>query len=218
MAWGQGDRITEIRTDVRSHPKCSRNAFTTGRTQVANSPGPLERTKMSTVMGFKILEDGKENMTDLINAANTGDVSTVEGAEQYADVNAKDDEGATALTAAAEAGNTAIVQKLLADGADVNSQDNDGWTPLMSAAAAGHRQIVQLLLETGADVNAKTNFGLTALMSAAGSGRTEVVQFLLDQGADIKAKDHNTWTALIWASSEGHQDAVEVLKRSRDRY
>jgi len=62
VAWGQGDRITEMRTDVRSHPKCSRKACTTGRTQVANSPGPLERTKISTVMGFKILEDTKEKL------------------------------------------------------------------------------------------------------------------------------------------------------------
>ena len=218
MAWGQGDRITEMRTDVRSPPKCCRKACTTGRTQVANSPGPLERTKMSTVMEFNILEDAKENMTDLMNVAKTGDVSTLEGAEQYADINAKDDEGATALTVAAEAGHFDIAKKLLADGADVNSQDNDGWTALMSAAAAGHREIVQLLLEAGSEVNAKTNFGLTALMSAAGSGRTEVVELLIEKGADIKAKDHNTWTALIWASSEGHQDAVEVLKRSRDRY
>lgn len=211
MAWGQGDRTTEIRASV-AFPNCWRKACTTGRTQVANSPGPLERIKISTVMGFKILEDAKENMTDLINTAKTGDVSTVEGAS------AKDDEGATALTAAAEAGDVDLVQKLLADGADVNSHDGDGWTALMSATAAGHRQIVELLLSAGADVNAKTNFGLTALMSAAGSGRTEVVELLVEKGADIKAKDNNTWTALIWASSEGHKDAVEVLKVARDRH
>ena len=210
MAWGQGDRTTEMRASV-AFPNCSRKACTTGRTQVANSPGPFERTRISTVMGFKILKDAKKNMTDLINAAKTGDVAAVESA------NAKDDEGATALTAAAEAGDVDLVQKLLADGADVHSQDNDGWTALMSATAAGHRKIVELLLEAGADVNAQTNFGLTALMSAAGSGRTEVVEILVNKGADIKAKDNNTWTALIWASSEGHQDTVEVLKLARDR-
>ena len=72
-------------------------------------------------------------MTDLINAVLTGDVSAVESAiEQRADIDAKDEEGATALTAAAEAGNGAIVKKLLAASADANSGDNDGWTPLMS--------------------------------------------------------------------------------------
>ena len=50
-------------------------------------------------------------MTDLINAVKTGDVAVVESAiEQRADINAKDEQGETALTAAAEAGNSAIVK------------------------------------------------------------------------------------------------------------
>jgi ankyrin repeat protein len=62
-------------------------------------------------------------MTDLINAVKTGDVAAVESAiEQRADINAKDEQGETALTAAAEAGNSAIVKKLLAAGAQANSQ------------------------------------------------------------------------------------------------
>ena len=41
------------------------------------------------------------------------------------------------LSEAAEAGELATVQNLLAEGADVNAADEEGWTPLMSAAAAG---------------------------------------------------------------------------------
>jgi ankyrin repeat protein len=77
-----------------------------------------------------------------------------------ADVNAKDNYGATPLHYAA---NKDMTELLLANKADVNARGNDGWTPLHEAAMSGHKDVVELLLADNADVNARNNKGETPL-------------------------------------------------------
>ena len=72
-----------------------------------------------------------------------------------ADVNEKDEKGATPLHGAAFTGHMEVVELLIANGADVNAKDKDGGTPLLHATLSGHREIVELLISKGADVNAK---------------------------------------------------------------
>jgi FOG: Ankyrin repeat len=55
-----------------------------------------------------------------------------------ADVEIRDKEGETALTLAADFGNTDVVQALLGAGADANMKNGDGGTALMAAAAGGN--------------------------------------------------------------------------------
>jgi len=69
-----------------------------------------------------------------------------------ADVNARDDDGKTALMFASGRGNVEVVQALLAAGADVNTQNQMRMTALMVAAGGGHMRIVRDLLEADADV------------------------------------------------------------------
>ena len=69
------------------------------------------------------------------------------------DVTWADRDGETLLMKAADRGNVAEVQRLLAAGAPVNAKDNDGETALMMAADDGHAAVVKLLLEAGAAVN-----------------------------------------------------------------
>jgi ankyrin repeat domain-containing protein 50 len=75
--------------------------------------------------------------------------------DRGADVNAKDNEGWTALYRAAVGGHEAVVRLLVDRGADVNAKDNEGWTALYWAAVGGHEAVVRLLVDRGADVNAK---------------------------------------------------------------
>jgi ankyrin repeat protein len=66
------------------------------------------------------------------------------------DVNAKTDEGVTALMAASMNGHAEVVELLLAKGADVNSKANNGDTALMSASKKGYKEVKELLIRAGA--------------------------------------------------------------------
>jgi hypothetical protein len=81
--------------------------------------------------------------------------------DHHADPNVRDvKDGTTALSWAAQTGQTQVVKALLGAGADVNVHDTfSGMTPLGAAAGAGYVEIVRLLIAGGADVNAKDKFG-----------------------------------------------------------
>ncbi len=93
---------------------------------------------------------------DLISAATRGDAVAVEALlAKGADVNAKDNNGWSALMMASTGGNIPAfragcldaVRALLAKGADVNAKDNGGATALMGTTDAGIRA---LLVQAGA--------------------------------------------------------------------
>ena len=84
---------------------------------------------------------------DLIEAAKRGDLQEVSHLlDKGADVNAKNNEGASALFLAALKGHIEIVHALLDKGADVNAKSNKGGTALMVASLNGYGEIVQALL------------------------------------------------------------------------
>jgi len=65
--------------------------------------------------------------------------------EQGADVEAKINDGWTALHEAARGGHEAVVRLLLEKGADVEAKTDDGWKALHRAAGGGHEAVVRLL-------------------------------------------------------------------------
>src|SRR5208337_803068 len=165
---------------------------------------------------------------DFFEAVKRGDLPAAESSiANGADVNAKDEDGRTALIIASglvsRNGCKEVIQALLATGADVNAKTNDGLTALMAASVKGHKEIVQALLDKGADVNAKRNDGVTALMLSSVEGHKEIVQALLakgifqylllakGKGADVNAKDNYGDTALDIASRFGQQEVKELL-------
>jgi ankyrin repeat protein len=137
-----------------------------------------------------------------------------------ADVNARDDNGATALMyqAGHRPPNVDNIYMLLAKSADVNATDNDGWTALMRAAYSGYPDNVRVLLDSGAKVNAKNNKGKTALLVAAEEGLLEVIRTLLQGGADVSEKDKYGRTALQFIEklpeSETKLEMLHLLKKA----
>lgn len=78
------------------------------------------------------------------------------------DVQAKDNDGFTALHWAAWSGMPATSYLLIKAGLNVNQPENNGYTPLMLAALRGNAEVVRLLLQMGADASIKNAEGLTA--------------------------------------------------------
>ena len=131
-----------------------------------------------------LLESGA-NITDvLIWTSSKGYTGVMEDVlKAGSDINAKDENGQTALSYAACGGHVDAVKLLLKNGADVNSKTETGETALMAASFAGQTNSVSLLLKAGADVNAKNANGQTALLFASDSGEKGTANLLLQKGA-----------------------------------
>jgi|SRR5271157_6101415 len=87
----------------------------------------------------------------LIQAAGKNDLTQVQNLlEQGTDVNAKDDDGVTALTGTSFEGHFDVAKLLVEKGADVNIKRKDGDTALMAGSAKDHTKIVELLKAHGA--------------------------------------------------------------------
>jgi len=93
---------------------------------------------------------------------------------------ARNQQGDSALTWASWNGHISIVKRLVQAKANVEAANVEGQTALVLAAMAGHIAIMRYLAEYGnANVDAKDDGGDTALTWAATEGRLEVVQYLL---------------------------------------
>lgn len=103
------------------------------------------------------------------------------------------------LLAAAKAGKSEEIERLLNAHADVSAQDAEGNTPLYWAAGAGNRKAVELLIAHHANVNARTRSGYTPLHMAAYWKRKEIAQLLLEHGAEINARTPGGFTPLFKA-------------------
>jgi len=157
------------------------------------------------------------------DAAESGDLAGVQAElDKGANVNAKNQNGATPLHRAAWFGHKEIVELLIAKGADVNAKDDSQsshyvGTPLNCAAWKGHKEIAELLIDNGADVNAKSDwFERTPLHDAIWEVRKEVVELLIAKGADVNAKDVYGATPLDWAEEVNEADSSELKAAKKE--
>jgi uncharacterized protein len=123
--------------------------------------------------------------------------------------------GYTALFAAANRDDPALLDILLAAGAPVDQAPEDGVTPLMAAAARGNIAHVERLLAAGAKVSAVSRNGDTPLHYAALKGEPAVLQKLLAAGADVNAANRSGYTPLSIALSLANPDGLPALEAAR---
>jgi ankyrin repeat protein len=135
----------------------------------------------------KRMEDGKILMRMLLAAGS--------------DVQARNDEGESALSIAAAGHPLWKLKMLVKAGADVRAVNKEGNTPLGLAAAAPSLENVKFLLGSGAPLEARNKEGNTALLMTAANVveswyRDEheidlaVLQTLIEAGADLQARNN----------------------------
>lgn len=105
---------------------------------------------------------------EMIKAAKKGDVEKVKLllSGDAGLIEARDNDGSTALHCATWKGLQTMVAFLLSKGADVNAHNKNehyGTTPLHAAAHANQAAIAEMLIEHGADVNALDMNGKTPM-------------------------------------------------------
>lgn len=129
-----------------------------------------------------------------------------------ADVNAPQEDGATALHWAAHWDDQEMVSRLLKAGAAVNATNELGVTPLSLACGNASPAVVEGLLAAGADPNIALPSGETALMTATRTGNVQVVKLLLSRGANVNAAERSQGqTALMWAAAGQFPEVVRTL-------
>jgi ankyrin repeat protein len=90
------------------------------------------------------------------------------------------------LHLAAQDGDLAPIERLLAQGTNINAFDSIGMTALHRAAKQEDLEVAAFLIEAGADVNARdeSQIGDTALGAVSGNCSLEMARLLVDAGAD----------------------------------
>jgi ankyrin repeat protein len=144
---------------------------------------------------------------ELLQAAAKGNTSLVESLiSSGADINSRDDLGATPLFLAAVKGHTETVVLLIQNGAEIDARNQHGITPLFPAAGRGHLSLVQILVKSGANVNAVSeNLNHTPIFSSV---NVEIAKALMEGGAEINIRDKLGQSPLIRAAMNGRSDIV----------
>ena len=124
---------------------------------------------------------------------------------------ARANNGDTALMLASYFSNLPAVNQLLTAGAKVNQS---GWTALHYAAFIGDTKIMLMLLDEAAEINAKSPNKTTPLMMAVRSGDIRAVQLLLDKGADSNLTNDLGLSALDFAIQLEKREIAAVLSAS----
>lgn len=141
-----------------------------------------------------------------------GNQQKISAQEHKRILDAKDDEGITALMKAAESGEMETCKLLLTEGASADAKDDEHWNALLWASLAGQLEIVEMLIKDyGLQADYVTEKADTPLMKAASNGYWEVCEYLITEGAKINLHDQEYQTSLMWASAEGHIETVRGL-------
>jgi ankyrin repeat protein len=150
---------------------------------------------------------------DLVEAARNQDPARVRALlTRKVDVNARSDDGSTALLWAAHWNDVATADLLIRAHADANRANDFGMTPLSRACTNGSAPVVELLLNAGANPNTRIATGETPIMTCASTGNADAVRALIARGADVNAKEPSqNQDALMWAASERHPNVVRML-------
>lgn len=131
----------------------------------------------------------------------------------YRSLEAKNQNGQTAVHLASWYGRNEILSKLIDHGANVNCRDTDGYTPLHYACQNNLPDTVQLLIESGgANIqirNTKTTW--VPLHEAASRGYIDVVKTLIALGAPLRPRTEKNEIPARLAEANGHIDCAKIL-------
>ena len=118
----------------------------------------------------------------------------------------------TGLHAAANRGDVAAIEKLVANKADVNARDGYGRTPLHVATFAKQRDAIRALAKAGANLGLLERDIYDAVTIASVADDEETLRTLLSLGASAKlTTSRYDGTALIAAAHLGHDGVVRQL-------
>ena len=113
---------------------------------------------------------------------------------------------------AARTNDSALVLKLLKQGAELEWRYGSGETPLARACVKGSYEAAEALCAHGAELDARDDYQSTPLIYAARTGRTKICELLLALGADPSLKNEDGDTALDYARVGNKPECAALLQ------
>ena len=142
----------------------------------------------------------------------------------YAEVDATDEDGATALMHAASCGCGDLVKTLIEAGASATRRDRYGNSALILAAECRHSHLIEVLspISISEDVEqaqgildrsslAARESDVTKLLEAASDSDTKSIRSYLQNGGDVDMSDNTGFSALMAAAQFGCLDVLQML-------
>jgi uncharacterized protein len=153
----------------------------------------------------------------LLTAAGRDDAAGVKAALYVgAAIDARDNQGQSALLLAVQHGDVDLARFLIGQGADVNAEAANHDTPWLLAGALGRTEILATMLDTGkVDYTIRNRYGGNALIPACERGHVDTVRLLLDRSKiDVDHINNLGWTALLEAVilSDGGPRHIEIVR------
>ena len=152
--------------------------------------------------------------TPLTLAAREGHDNVVHAllSDSQCQVDAKGQDGYTALHYSCRYGHVDIVRTLVSNKASVNAMTDSGETPLLLAAREGHDNVVHALLsDSQCLVDAKGKNGYNALHYSCRDGHVDIVKALVNHKANVNARTDSGATPLTLAARHGLDNVVHAL-------
>lgn len=117
----------------------------------------------------------------------------------------------SAMREAAERGDAAGIDRLVAAGAPIDAADAAGQTPLLLAVRNNHLDVATRLIDAGANINAQAANQDTPWLLAGALGRTAMLRHMLPKGPDFSIRNRFGGNALIPACERAHIETVALL-------
>lgn len=145
-------------------------------------------------------ENSRHEDVRLVEAAARGDLDSVRQLLGHGvDIDSRDAQGRTAVTAAVYADDLEGVKALIEAGADVDILDDMRTNAFLATGETGNAEILRAVLRADPDLTRTNRFGGTALIPAADRGHVEVVRELVRTAIDLDHVNDLGWTALLEA-------------------
>jgi ankyrin repeat protein len=170
---------------------------------VANAPGGYD----GVAFVHAVSERDGEKATELLQSRGRGILD------------AKDDDGNTALIIAASREDEQWTAWLLNKGADPNVAGKGGDTPLIAAARVGFESGAGWLIGKGAKVDGSNRMGETPLIVAVQQRQNALIRLLLEAGADPDKTDTAAgFSARDYAKRDSRsRDALTMIEARKPR-
>jgi len=179
--------------------------------EVPGEPTPEAARQFLKLRGYEY------DQPSFFRAAEAGDALAVNAfLKAGMNVNVKDSNDDTALTAAAARGDVQMVSTLIKGGADPNAKGRNNWTALLLSLKEERHEVAEALLAlSNLDLKAETPEGMNALMLAVWHQRPDSARKLIQMGSNVNHQDKEGDASLHGAAWVGNMSLLGMLLDAR---